>query len=895
MPLDPAIIAQFDDYLEAQKQSRLAESVAYAKQGDPSAFRRADLASTQTGIPFSVAAQDVERAEAAAAPGEDIDLRQLQRDNPVTAEWFSDPRKAAISFDDMKLMKLMEDNDNINTPLNLAKYAGTAFSRVAGDLLEIAGGRMVAAENFLNQTGVPTLKVNAKDGVLKWSTDSEDSVYQFIENVGKWASTGADNFYGAEAEFTTERMMEDPSPANVLGFIAETFAGSVAEMALSAVPVIGAPLLAAATTQRLAEQRVLNEGGGEVEFMDLLKTAPAGLLTAYMERFATKGLLGKLADQTEIEKLTAGLVGKEVGKSTLREAGTELIQEEVEYVAETLGTPVDMTAEEATKRAIGAVVAGGGLGAGGRAATLPLHAIQTRVERDTTRAVESAMDQAGIDELITNIKQSKLFQESPERASEFLRGLEGNNNLFISQEAILAAADEGFTVPGYLLDQARSKALNDVSSTVDAFAMDVMTDEKLLDRLRPHIKRKPDGLTLDEIQNRDLSSLDKLLTKAVNAKEIKEETDALEKEMVDQIVATGRMDRTRARQSAAPLVAYIATKTAELRARGVSITPGEIYKKMNFTIKKAETPEKGKKAAKKAPPTARNPEEILDQNVNKAPLIQPNMETGVTVAEDGQTIQEHENPRVRMHFTEVTKRIPELTQAAQKVKDGTMPAAEYARMVNKFKPVTPYSEPPVPNTMEEVTNALSADKRDKVGTPRNLKAGQNVGIRLDIPAYSNSGVWAVSVHEAAAGFKAGKVIGYDNFALVNNVTLGAHEAASINIARGRPKATIAVVKGAWQPATEAEATALADQAMTDPDWIQVGYDPERHSYFYDRKTMAPVVGGEQALQIGPLVMVKNPTYGDPDSFLYQEETVDMAAMEGELSALEQLLACTRAA
>ena len=62
----------------------------------------------------------------------------------------------------------------------------------------------------------------------------------------------------------------------------------------------------------------------------------------------------------------------------------------------------------------------------------------------------------------------------------------------------------------------------------------------------------------------------------------------------------------------------------------------------------------------------------------------------------------------------------------------------------------------------------------------------------------------------------------------------------------------------------------AQEALDHPDWVQVGMDPERHSYFYDRATMRPVTEAEEALQIGPLVLAKKPRYGDPEDFPFKD-------------------------
>jgi hypothetical protein len=61
---------------------------------------------------------------------------------------------------------------------------------------------------------------------------------------------------------------------------------------------------------------------------------------------------------------------------------------------------------------------------------------------------------------------------------------------------------------------------------------------------------------------------------------------------------------------------------------------------------------------------------------------------------------------------------------------------------------------------------------------------------------------------------------------------------------------------------------VANKALNSDSWAQVGMDPTRHSYFYDRKTMRPIVSADMAIQIGPLVLAKNPVYGDVSKFQF---------------------------
>lgn len=227
--------------------------------------------------------------------------------------------------------------------------------------------------------------------------------------------------------------------------------------------------------------------------------------------------------------------------------------------------------------------------------------------------------------------------------------------------------------------------------------------------------------------------------------------------------------------------------------------------------------------------------------------------------------------RIGMHFKDVTKRTPELQEAANKLINGEITSAQYDALVNQHKPVTPYSSVPTPATREDAMGALSADKRDLYGVPsQTLQAGHPVGLRLDIPAYSNHGVWVPTVHEQAAGFGAGKSIGHESVASVLDPQFGMSEKAALSIAAGKPKGTIATIKGNWNPIDQQEALARANEYLEHPDWRQVGMDPERHSYFYDRATMEPITAADEALQVGPLVLAKNPVYGKKEDFKFAD-------------------------
>jgi len=240
-------------------------------------------------------------------------------------------------------------------------------------------------------------------------------------------------------------------------------------------------------------------------------------------------------------------------------------------------------------------------------------------------------------------------------------------------------------------------------------------------------------------------------------------------------------------------------------------------------------------------------------------------------------------PAFQQRQGSVLDRIPELQTAAQGLKEGTVTREEYDKLVNDLKPVTPYKEVPPPATKADMERGLTSDKVERIGIPsETLKAGDPVGLRLDIPAYANHGVWVVSIHQQEAGYAAGKSIGYESVAAVTNPTFGVVEKAALSIAGGKPKSTIAVMKGDWKPVNPKQASAAAKLAMKSDKWVQVGMDPTRHAYFYDRDSMEPVVSADEAIQIGPLVLAKNPVYGEKSDFafskreqpVYEYEVVD---------------------
>jgi hypothetical protein len=225
--------------------------------------------------------------------------------------------------------------------------------------------------------------------------------------------------------------------------------------------------------------------------------------------------------------------------------------------------------------------------------------------------------------------------------------------------------------------------------------------------------------------------------------------------------------------------------------------------------------------------------------------------------------------RIGMGHKEAAKRIPELEAGAKKVAAGEMTKPEYEVLVNKYKKIEPYEDVPVPATPEKAVEILKEPQKAKFGIPSaTLKDGDSVGIRLDIPAYTNHGVWISTVHSEGKGVKPGTVIGYEGSTAITNPKFVMSEKGALSIAEGGNKGVLATINGSWNPLSKEEIAAQAKAHLKDPEWAQVGMDPERHSYYYDKTTLEPIVSGSEMLQVGPLILVKNPVYAPKENFLF---------------------------
>jgi len=229
------------------------------------------------------------------------------------------------------------------------------------------------------------------------------------------------------------------------------------------------------------------------------------------------------------------------------------------------------------------------------------------------------------------------------------------------------------------------------------------------------------------------------------------------------------------------------------------------------------------------------------------------------------------NPREDRH--------PQVQAAAKLLKEGKITREEFAKYSDTYKPVFELSKEKLnpPTTDEKMLSSVNSDKRDKVNVP--VADGTLVGLRMDLPALKRGGA-VVSIHEGRPGLKnPGNVISFQSVGHLiggkkGRVTFETRsQEKGLDVAIGEKgrkgdKEPLQTVEGKWQNITPEAAYAKVKELMGKPGWTQVGVDPSRHGYFYDRKTGEPVKSAEEVYQIGNSILAKDVEYAPKSEFLY---------------------------
>jgi hypothetical protein len=230
-------------------------------------------------------------------------------------------------------------------------------------------------------------------------------------------------------------------------------------------------------------------------------------------------------------------------------------------------------------------------------------------------------------------------------------------------------------------------------------------------------------------------------------------------------------------------------------------------------------------------------------------------------------------PVKNMTESPIAKNSDKVRAAAIDLIKGKINQEDYRETVEKYSPIGSIGTLFAPATTEHMELALGK-KADKLMAPVVDEKGnklKKVGTRLDIPSYLNKNAWVVTIHDER--IKNGPVVSYRNAVKLKNVEFSTDPRMAINIAAGlMGKSTFARMVGEMEdiPGNTAEeqglnAQSMVEDIMNNPNWIQVGMNPFRHSFFWNRANGMPVVSADEVIQIGGLVYAKNAKEVPPNS------------------------------
>jgi hypothetical protein len=241
----------------------------------------------------------------------------------------------------------------------------------------------------------------------------------------------------------------------------------------------------------------------------------------------------------------------------------------------------------------------------------------------------------------------------------------------------------------------------------------------------------------------------------------------------------------------------------------------------------------------------------------------------------------------------------ELMDLAAGVKEGRVFNTTYWKRADELRPIRKVTEVPKPATVQDTVSALDKGKRKSpiVGLNYDIPDGEKITARLDIPAYVDYDVWIPTLRHS------GKTM-YKPALRMKNVKFiqpeGRESGMALDVAVGPQrlqdefgladkkakakgnKSPFAVMEGEYVKATDDEAYEYATSIFDSDEWTQAGYDPSKRGFFYDRETGEAILSGDEVVQVGHLVLVKNAEKVNPEVFGFSEGGM---AMDEQMDAV----------
>lgn len=232
-------------------------------------------------------------------------------------------------------------------------------------------------------------------------------------------------------------------------------------------------------------------------------------------------------------------------------------------------------------------------------------------------------------------------------------------------------------------------------------------------------------------------------------------------------------------------------------------------------------------------------------------------------------------------------RHPQVVAAGKLFQAGKMSRADFNAYVDQYTPIAevPADKIEPPTTLEKILGFFKSPKETE-RVQKVIPNGTRVGLRMDVPAL-NAGLPVVSIHEGKANANpktgkpyasAGDVIKYASTGHIKNVVFAPRsQDKSLDMGLNPTKEPLQTAEGEWVNTTPETTFKRVKELSNDTSWTQIGFDPARHGYFYERSTGEPVASASEVYQVGRFLLAKDVKYAPKSDFLYSKTSGKPAA------------------
>lgn len=582
MPLSDKQLGAFRETIRRDKVNNLNSTLGVASEEDPAQFAEIERLHGQTGIHPDIIRERTDEVRKAVQM-KNTNVRVLSERSPMTSKWLQrNPANAIIAQDDIENL---EGHERSVRELNFRKgYWENQVNHVINNAAKVGTeGAAMAVWGLEEASKVLTKPL---DEITGWLTGKrgnlEEMAQRAEEEAREWLQEreeSAEAYYAPEHRADLKKVIEDPSVSTVAEFIAEAGPGQIPYLIAAGISM---PLISTVVGNMVAEEHAQ---ANNLEGLPDDRTMAIGALTGFVSGAIEKYALNKLFRGGPIRSDTGfgRYATTEIPKAIAREAGTEFIQESIEYTGAYLGTEKGFDPGDMFEQGLAGAILGGAMGGGIRAATIrPDYNRQIYIAsaKESFNKLESLESQDWLDDRISLAQSSKVSDVEAERFREFLNEVDPESHVYIPAEIAAKIAD----APDYITSQIDGTGA-DVSISMSDFLVDFARNEELLSQVRPYVKVREDLKNQIELEEKgDSETVKRLIEQAEKHEAVKTEADMIYEQVKDQIVASRRQGEATARLSAQLIPAYITTKHAELQSRGIDVSVKDLYEDMGLSV-----------------------------------------------------------------------------------------------------------------------------------------------------------------------------------------------------------------------------------------------------------------------------------------------------------------------